>query len=105
MYIYVYVLQKILYSPALGEWNSILCLNSSKVITGESDRSFNSLPIGLIFETDRMFSVFSQNSSSKSSDSNVSEAFCNEIKKFKKLSAKEKEKKRQNLYTISEIKK
>lgn len=66
--------------------------SSSKFITGESDRSFNSLPIDWTFETEKIFPVLLQNSSSKSSDLNVSEAICNEIKKFKKISANKTEK-------------
>lgn len=76
--------------------------SSSNIISGESDLSFNSLPVdSTAFESGEMFPVFLQKSSSKWSDLNVSETICNEIKEFRKLNANIKDSKRgKNLYII-----
>lgn len=65
----------------------------SKSITGESDRSFNSPLTDSTFETGGTIPVFLLDSSSKSPDLNVSEAICNEIKRFNMIN-RYREKKR-----------
>lgn len=71
----------------------------SKSITGESDRSFNSLPVdSTAFEMGGTFPVFLLDSSSKSPDLNVSEAICQlEFKEFSMVKRFAEKKKSYNL--------